>query len=65
MKVHLTMKGSQNGTMKIDRKGGLEGTSDLIQKTDMLMKMKNPETGEDMEFPMKMNSVIKTTVVKV
>lgn len=65
MKMHLKMTGSQNGVMKIDRKGGLEGTSELTQKTDMLMKMQNPESGEEMEFPLKMNSVIKATVVKI
>lgn len=63
--MHLKMTGSQNGVMKIDRKGGLESTSELTQKTDMVMKMKNPESGEDMEFPMKMNTVIKSTVVKI
>ncbi|HET6558390.1 MAG TPA: DUF6263 family protein [Prolixibacteraceae bacterium] len=65
MKMHLKMTGTQNGVMNIDRKSGLEGTSDLTQETDMLMKMKNPESGEEMEFPMKMNSVIKATVVKI
>lgn len=65
MKIHLTMTGTQTGVMKIDRKGGLESTSELNQKTDMLMKMKNPESGEDIELPMKMNSLVKSTVVKI
>lgn len=65
MKMHLKMTGSQNGVMKLDRKGGLASTSDLTQKTDMLMKMNNPQSGEEMEIPMKMNSVIKISVVKI
>lgn len=65
MKMHLKMTGNQNGVMKIDRKGGLESTSDLTQKTDMLMKMNNPQSGEEMQIPMKMNSVIKISVVKI
>lgn len=65
MKMHLTMTGTQTGVMNIDRKDGLESNSDFTQKYDMLMKMKNPESGEDMEFPMKMNSVGKFTVVKI
>jgi hypothetical protein len=28
------------------------------------MKLKNPQTGEDMEIPMKVNSVTKSTVEK-
>lgn len=65
MKMHLKMTGSQNGVMRIDRKGGLESTSELTQKTDMVMKMNNPESGEEMEIPLKMNSVIKYNVVKL
>lgn len=65
MKIQMTMTGTQSGVMNIDRKGGLESTSDITQKFDMLMKMKNPESGEDMELPMGMNSVVKFTVIKI
>ncbi|HLN72010.1 MAG TPA: DUF6263 family protein [Prolixibacteraceae bacterium] len=65
MKIQLKMTGTQSGTMKIDRKSGLAGTSDLNQKFDMNMKMKNPQSGEDMEIPMQMNAVTKISTVKI
>lgn len=65
MKVNLTMKGTQSGVMNVDRKSGLAGTSELTQIIDMLIKMKNPESGEDMEIPMKMNSTSQYKVVKL
>lgn len=65
MKIQMKMTGTQTGTMKVDRKSGLTGTSDLNQKFDMHMKMKNPQTGEDMEIPMLMNAVTKVSTVKI
>jgi hypothetical protein len=65
MKIQMKMTGTQTGTMTIDRKSGLTGTSDLNQKFDMHMKFQNPQTGEDMEMPMQMNSVSKTSTVKI
>lgn len=64
MKMDMKMTGTQNGSMTIDPIDGWLRSSDLTQKFDMKIKMKNPQTGEDMEIPMLMNSVVKTTVVK-
>ncbi|HZL10131.1 MAG TPA: DUF6263 family protein [Prolixibacteraceae bacterium] len=64
MKMNMKMTGKQDGTMTIDTKDGWIRQSDLTQKFDMKMKMKNPQTGEDMEIPMVMNSVTKITVNK-
>lgn len=65
MKIQMKMTGTQTGTMKVDRKSGLTGTSDLNQKFDMQVKFKNPQTGEDMEMPMQLNSVSKISTVKI
>lgn len=64
MKIEMKMTGAQNGTMTINPKDGWLRESDLTQKFDMHMKMKNPQSGEDMEIPMLMNSVVKFIVVK-
>jgi hypothetical protein len=64
MKINMKATGTQNGTMIIDPTDGWLRSSDLNQKFDMKMKMKNPQSGEDMEIPMLMNSVAKITVVK-
>lgn len=64
MKMDMKMTGTQNGSMTIDPIDGWLRSSDLTQKFDMKIKMKNPQTGEDMEIPMLMNSVVKTTVIK-
>lgn len=64
MKMNMKVTGTQNGTMIIDLTDGWLRSSDLTQKFDMKMKMKNPQSGEDMEIPMVMNSVAKITVVK-
>jgi len=64
MKIDMKMTGTQNGTMSINPKDGWVRESNLIQKFDMNMKMKNPQSGEDMEIPMLMNAVTKITVVK-
>ncbi|HEY3369411.1 MAG TPA: DUF6263 family protein [Prolixibacteraceae bacterium] len=64
IKIDMKMTGTQTGSMTIDRSDGWLRTSDLTQKFDMHMKMKNPQSGEEMEIPMLMNSVAKVTVVK-
>jgi hypothetical protein len=64
MKIDMKMTGTQNGIMTIDPTDGWLRSSDLTQKFDLKMKMKNPQSGEDMEIPMIMNSVAKITVVK-
>lgn len=64
MKMDMKITGSQNGKMVIDSNDGWLRDSDLTQKFDMNMKMKNPQTGEDMEIPMLMSGVVKMTVVK-
>lgn len=63
-KINVKATGNQSGTMNIDTDDGWLRLSDLSQKFDMKMKMKNPQTGEEMEIPMVLNSVTKLTVVK-
>lgn len=64
MKINLKMTGTQTGTMTVDSGDGWLRQSDLNQKIDMTMKMKNPQTNEDMEIPMVMNAITKITVIK-
>ena len=64
MTIDMKMTGTQNGTMSISPIDGWVRGSDLTQKFDMIMKMNNPQSGEDMEIPMKMNAVTKITVVE-
>jgi hypothetical protein len=65
MEIQMKATGTQTGTMKVDLKSGLTGTTDINQKFDMNMKMKNPQSGEDMEIPMIMNAVTKVNIVKI
>lgn len=65
VKMNIKATGTQTGIMKLDRKTGLTGSSDMNQKFDMHMKFTNPQSGEEMEFPMIMNSVAKIRTVKV
>jgi hypothetical protein len=64
MKMDMKMAGKQSGKMVINAVDGWLTGSDLTQKFDMNMKMKNPQSGEDMIIPMVMNSVINIAVVK-
>jgi hypothetical protein len=64
MKMNVKMAGKQSGKMTIGATDGWLTSSDLIQKFDMNMKMKNPQSGEDMEIPMVLNSVAKISAVK-
>ncbi|MBL7965514.1 MAG: hypothetical protein JNK09_00830 [Prolixibacteraceae bacterium] len=64
MKMDVKMAGKQSGKMIINAADGWLTGSDLTQKFDMNMKMKNPQTGEDMTIPMVINSVVNITVVK-
>lgn len=63
--IQMKVTGTQTGTMKVDLKNGFTGTTDINQKFDMKMKMKNPQSGEDMEIPMIMNAVTKVDIVKI
>jgi len=64
MKMDVKMAGKQSGKMIINAADGWLTGSDLTQKFDMNMKMKNPQTGEDMTIPMVINSVVNIAVVK-
>lgn len=64
MKMNMKTTGTQTGTMIIDSNDGWVRQSDLTQKFDVNMKMKNPQSGEDMEIPMVLNAVTKITVNK-
>jgi hypothetical protein len=64
MKMDVKMAGKQSGKMILDAADGWVSSSDLIQRFDMNMKMKNPQNGEDVVIPMIMNSTVKITVNK-
>lgn len=63
--IQMKVTGTQTGSMKVDLKSGFTGTTDFNQKFDMKMKMKNPQSGEDMEIPMIMDAVTKVEIVKI
>ncbi len=64
MSMNMNIDGNQEGTMMIDTTDGWMRSSDLTQDIKMIMKMKNPQTGEDMEFPINMKSVTNIVVSK-
>lgn len=64
VKIDVNMVGTQNGTMTVNRADGWIRASDLVQKFNLKMKMKDPKTKEDTESPSTTNSEIKTRVVK-
>jgi len=64
MKIQVKLDGTQTGTMTINPKDGWIDQSNLNQKFDINLKLKNPQSGEDMEVPMKMNSMTQTSVVR-
>lgn len=57
MKMNVKMAGNQSGKMTVNTTDGWISTADQIQKFDMKIKMKNPQSGEDMEIPMVINTV--------
>ncbi|MGQ8338087.1 DUF6263 family protein [Sunxiuqinia sp. A32] len=64
MNMNIEMTGNQAGEMSINAKDGMLTSSNMIQDINMLMKMNNPQSNEDMEIPMKMNSTVKVTFNK-
>ncbi len=64
IKMDISIEGTQDGTMQINAEDGMVNTSEITQLFSMLMKMKNPQTNEDMEIPMKMNSTVKISTEK-
>ncbi|HEX7584512.1 MAG TPA: DUF6263 family protein [Prolixibacteraceae bacterium] len=64
MKMNMKMTGTQTGTMTIDNRDGWFRSSELNQKFNLNLKMKNPQSGEYMEIPMVVNAVTKMTVIK-
>lgn len=64
MNIDMKMTGNQDGSMIINSKDGMLNTSNMTQDISMLMKMKNPQTNEDIEMPMKINSTIEVIVSK-
>jgi hypothetical protein len=64
MKIDMKMIGNMSGTMKINPQDGWVTGSELDQKFNMNMKMKNPQNGEDLEIPMSVNGKTTITVVK-
>lgn len=64
MKMDVKMAGKQSGKMVVNAGDGWLTASDMTQKFDMNLKMKNPQTGEDMTIPMVINSVVNIAVTK-
>jgi hypothetical protein len=64
MKIQVKLDGTQTGTMTINPKDGWMDQSNLNQQFVINMKLKNPQSGEDMEIPMKMNATTQTSVVR-
>jgi hypothetical protein len=64
MKMNVNMVGNQSGKMTINTTSGWIMASDQIQKFDMKIKMKNPQSGDDMEIPMVTNSVTNIVGLK-
>jgi len=60
----VKLTGTQNGNMVLDPTDGWLRSSDLIQKFNMKLKTKNPQSGEDMEIPVISNTVTKITILK-
>ena len=57
MKMNVKMAGNQSGKITVNSTDGWISTADQIQKFDLKIKMKNPQSGEDMDIPMVINSV--------
>jgi hypothetical protein len=64
VKMYVKLTGTQNGNMVLDQTDGWLRSSDLIQKFNMKLKTKNPQSGEDMEIPVISNTVTKITILK-
>jgi len=64
MKMNVKMTGKQSGKMTVNATDGWMRSSDLTQQFNMNIKMKNPQSGEDMEIPMVTNSVTNMVTVK-
>jgi hypothetical protein len=64
LKMNMKITGAQNGTFTVNKSDGMATASNMKQTLDMTMGMKNPQNGEDMSIPMKINSNIKATITK-
>jgi hypothetical protein len=64
VKADMQIDGTQNGTMTVDATDGWLRTQHLDQNIKMIMKMKNPQSGEDMNMPIEMKLLIETTGIK-
>lgn len=64
MKMDMQIDGTQSGTMVVDSSDGWMKSQNLNQNIKMVMKMKNPQTGDDMSIPIEMKSVIESKSVK-
>ncbi len=64
MTMNLKMAGNQSGTMAVNPEDGMLVSSDLAMKFNMEMKMKNPQSGEDMTIPMVMDATVKIVMEK-
>jgi hypothetical protein len=63
-KVDMQIDGTQNGTMTVDATDGWLRAQNLDQNIKMIMKMKNPQSGEEMNMPIELKMNVETKVVK-
>ena len=64
MKMDMQVDGNQSGTIVVDIVDGWIKNQMLNQNIKMIMKMKNPTTGDDMNIPIEIKSTIETKSVK-
>ncbi len=64
VKADMQIDGTQNGTMTVDATDGWLRTQNIDQSIKMIMKMKNPQSGEEMNMPIELKLAIETKVVK-
>ena len=62
--MNIKATGNQNGTFSINKSDGMATASEMSQVMDMTMSMKNPQNGQDMMIPMKVKTIVKSTVSK-
>jgi len=62
IKMDLLAKGTQKGSMHVNRKDGFINDSSIEQLFDIKMTMDNPQNGEKLEIPMTVNTKVEVVV---
>lgn len=64
MKIKMSGTGTQGGNFMVNTKDGMPTSSEITQDMKMNLSFKMPQSDEDMSMPMKLKSIVKTTVTK-